>query len=128
VKLRLQISTNIPPGFGTAVGWDNSLLPSNGVVACSSAAQTGYLGAEQGCGADGEQQAAVPAVEAAAEAACRSGQCTRWRGDGSGAPLISALQKSVRRGCAASATRCVQVCDQTSVFLVRAGNGCCLGC
>jgi hypothetical protein len=107
VKLRLQVYTNIPPGFGTAVDWDNPLLPSNGAVACSDAAQAGYQGPEHGGGADWEQPDAAPGVEAAAEAACSSGQTMRWRGGGSGAALISALQKSVRRGCAASATRCV---------------------
>lgn len=107
VKLRLQISTNIPPGFGTAVDWDNPLLPSNG-FACSNAAQAGYLSQrlEQDDGLDWEQQHGMPGNEAAAEVGCSSGETMRWRGDGSGA-LISALQKSVRRGCAASATRCV---------------------
>jgi hypothetical protein len=83
-KLQLEVATNLPPGFGTAIDWRTPLLPSN----CSSSSSSG------GGGGGGHQQQRQQAPV---------GSCVRWRGHT--AVLISALQKSVRRGLAASATR-----------------------
>lgn len=117
VKLRLEVSTNIPPGFGTAICWENPLLPSNGLpgpAVVGGCEGVDYLGEgyehQEGVGdepgslqeqQDG-QQAAMVAVE---PAVIGSGSAaTRWRGGGHGM-LISALQKSVRRGMPIAATR-----------------------
>jgi hypothetical protein len=102
VKLRLQVSTNIPPSFGGAVDWENRLLPSNGLHA--AAGQQGDVrqpvaGLAQGPDLQQQQQDMGDGKGGAG-----GSSSTRWRGGGPGV-LISALQKSVRRGCAASATK-----------------------
>jgi hypothetical protein len=114
----LDISINIPSGFGTAVDWDNPLLPSNGLSFDAEGYRTQELlqddaveqlwSSQQQQEHDGEDMDVDEAHEAAAAAAvgAAAGSSTmRWRGGGPGV-LISALQKCVRRGLAASATRC----------------------
>jgi len=118
VKLRLEVSTNIPPGFGTAICWENPLLPSNGLL--GAAVDGGHEGIidclREGCEHDKgvgdepgvlqEQQDSEQAAVMAADAAAMGGgsAATRWRGGGHGV-LISALQKSVRRGMPTAVTR-----------------------
>lgn len=104
VKLRLEISTNIPPGFGAAIDWDNPLLPSNGLVLNGPASSNQDPHGDQQFGPEWEEQQQQQGTQGF-EPAAGSGRAMRWRGGGAVA-LISALQKSVRRGCAASATRC----------------------
>jgi hypothetical protein len=104
VKLRLQVSTNIPPSFGGAVDWENPLLPSNGLHA--AAGQQGDVrqpvaGLAQGPDLQQQQQQQDMGD---GKGSAGGSSSTRWRGGGPGV-LISALQKSVRRGCAASATK-----------------------
>lgn len=108
-KLKLHLATNVPSGFGTAVDWSNPLLASNGLQQ-QQQHQDSTLNAEheQLQQQEEEEEAGVDPA-AAAEEEDAVGHISkpvagiRWHGGMS--VLISALQKCVRRGKAASATR-----------------------
>lgn len=96
-KLKLQLATNMPSGYGTALDWSNPLLPSNNIHHHQQ--QHRHDAAEGVAAAVAGDGSGTTTAAAAA-----GGGGLRWRSSGFSVP-ISALQKCIRRGRAASATR-----------------------
>ncbi|KAF6260888.1 hypothetical protein COO60DRAFT_1700116 [Scenedesmus sp. NREL 46B-D3] len=115
-KLRLQVATNLPSGYGTAVDWSNEQLPSNhrpeqqqqqqqpGHHEQTPAATVAAVGTTASAAGAGVQAAASGNTGThSSSTSSSSREPLRWRG-GVAVP-ISALQKCIRRGQAGSATR-----------------------